>query len=147
MGSNIGTEGAKYLSEALKINKTLTSLYLGRNNIDDIGTKYIFEALKTNKTLTSIHLGWNNFSNEGIKYITETLSANTTLTNLNIASIDNKIDSEEYNMIIERLKTNKTNKEKLKSLQLLCADKLKQSGLADEVKNMICEDVYGQCFN
>ncbi len=47
-------EGAKSLAEVLKVNKTLTSLNLGANNIGYEGVKAVAEVLKVNTTLTSL---------------------------------------------------------------------------------------------
>ena len=85
--NSIGVEGARMVSEALKINYTLTELNLkslfiysflftfnkirmscnkyncklawSENCIEDEGAKMISEALKTNSTLTALNLGNN----------------------------------------------------------------------------------------
>ena len=59
---NIGAEGARALSESLKINTMLTALDLsgerGSNeNIGEEGAIMIIEALKTNSTLTLLNIG------------------------------------------------------------------------------------------
>jgi hypothetical protein len=69
--SQIGDEGVRALAEALKTNKTVTSIYLGRkkcvcfcsidiahagNQIGFEGATALAETLKTNKTLTLIDL-------------------------------------------------------------------------------------------
>lgn len=40
----MNNDGAKYLSEALKKNKTLKSLDIGNNNIDKEGVKIILDS-------------------------------------------------------------------------------------------------------
>ena len=73
--NGIGNEGAKVISEMLKVNKTLASLNLARgeeskeeqkekeedrmtdNEIRADGAKTMSEGLKVNSTLTSINLG------------------------------------------------------------------------------------------
>ena len=73
--NGIGDEGAKAISEMLKVNKTLTTLNLARgeerkedqkekeeermtdNMIGADGAKTMSEGLKVNSTLTSINLG------------------------------------------------------------------------------------------
>ena len=54
--NNIGDEGAKAIGEALKVDTSLTSMYLLHNNIGDEGGKAIGEALKVNTSLTKINL-------------------------------------------------------------------------------------------
>ena len=55
-GNNIGDDGAKSLSESLKVNSTLTTLNLCENNIGDDGAKPLSESLKVNSTLTYLSL-------------------------------------------------------------------------------------------
>ena len=73
--SNIGAEGAKSLSEALKVNTVITTIYLGSNNIGDEGAKSLSEALKVNTVLTTIELWSNNIGKE-LKQINERLKIN-----------------------------------------------------------------------
>ena len=74
--NQIGDEGAKAIGESLKVNTSLTELYLHftrnkqmrssyffdnfiiHNKIEDEGGKAIGEALKTNKSLTSLDLDY-----------------------------------------------------------------------------------------
>ena len=47
MGYNsIGVDGAKAITEALKVNPVLTKLYLYNNNLGDAGEKAVREAVK-----------------------------------------------------------------------------------------------------
>eukprot|EP00871_Galdieria_phlegrea_P004616 jgi/Galph1/5155/GphlegSOOS_G3753.1 len=82
--NNIDTEGAKYLSEALRENTTLTGLNIGWNNIGTEGAKYLSEALRENTTLTILDIDGNNIGTEGAKYLSGALRENTTLTTLDI---------------------------------------------------------------
>ena len=49
--NNIGSDGAKMIADALKINQTLTLLDINENNIGDDGAKQIADALKINYSL------------------------------------------------------------------------------------------------
>ena len=49
--NNIGSAGAKTISEALKINNTLTVVRLAGNKIRDTGAKALIYALTQNSTL------------------------------------------------------------------------------------------------
>jgi hypothetical protein len=55
---NIGDNGAKYLSEALKVNQCLTKLDIDGNNIGADGAKYLAEALQVNCSLVESDLGF-----------------------------------------------------------------------------------------
>ncbi len=46
----------KILSEALTVNHTLTSIDLSNNQFDDTGLEYLFEAFKSNYSLTTVEL-------------------------------------------------------------------------------------------
>jgi hypothetical protein len=65
--NNIGTEGAKVIGEALKVNTLLTYIGLNGNNIGAEGGKAIGEALKVNTSLTEILLQRNNIGDEGAR--------------------------------------------------------------------------------
>jgi hypothetical protein len=100
--NNIDDEGAKILAE----NKTLTSLYIGSNEIGNGGIK----ALAQNKAFTLLDVTNNRFDNEG----TKSLAQSETLVSLNVAG--NKINKEG----IKALAQNKS----LTSLELgNCVDK------------------------
>ena len=81
-----------HISDALKINTTLTKLGLSRTLFVSIGINEIVEFLGTNKTLTSLNLSLNNI--EDFNGIRDALKTNTTLTELNL----------EYNLFTEIVK-------------------------------------------
>ena len=54
---NIGSEGARYISEALKVNFTLKKLVLNSNGLGVEGASIITQALKENKGLKKLSLG------------------------------------------------------------------------------------------
>jgi len=58
---NIGT---MFLSDALKINTTLTTLDLGSSCIGDVDAEFLSSALNTNTTLTSLDLGGNHIGDK-----------------------------------------------------------------------------------
>ena len=55
------------------MNKTLTNLYLRRNDISDTGAACIAEAMKVNKTLTNLDLSVNVISDAGATCIVEAM--------------------------------------------------------------------------
>jgi len=80
----IGNEGARMISESLKINTTLTSLSLWWNDIGAEEARMINESLKINTALTFLNLWYNKIGDEGAMMISESLMNNTTLTELSL---------------------------------------------------------------
>ncbi|KAG0322344.1 hypothetical protein BGZ99_003386 [Dissophora globulifera] len=75
---------AQELSEGLKINSTLTTLHLVRNLIGNNGVQALSEALKINSTLTILKLGDNSIRDNGAQALSEVLRINSTLTILDL---------------------------------------------------------------
>ncbi|CAF1561785.1 unnamed protein product [Didymodactylos carnosus] len=89
---DLSAEGARAVANALKINRTLSRLYISNNNISNEGATSIADALKINETLTELYIGENNISNEGATSIADALKTNKTLTELYIGK--NKVLNE-----------------------------------------------------
>ncbi|CAF1596356.1 unnamed protein product, partial [Didymodactylos carnosus] len=103
-GKLASKEDTMAIAEALKINKTLTELWISQNNISDQGAMAIAEALKINKTLTELWIYENNISYQGAMAIAEALKINKTLTELWISQ--NNISDQGAMAIAEALKIN-----------------------------------------
>ena len=84
-------QGANAVAEFLKFNTTVTTVYLGGNQIGDEGAKAIAESLKVNTTVTEVILGGNQIGDEGAKAIAESLKVNTTVTRVYLSG--NQIDT------------------------------------------------------
>jgi Ran GTPase-activating protein (RanGAP) involved in mRNA processing and transport len=84
----IGTtdEGAKYISEMLKTNKTVRYLLLGWNEITDRGVELLADVLtRQNTTLVSLRVdGHKLVSNKSVNSLVEMLKHNQTLNRLGI---------------------------------------------------------------
>ncbi|KAF9995335.1 hypothetical protein BGZ79_010970 [Entomortierella chlamydospora] len=104
--SLIGDNGAQALSEALKVNSTLTTLSLYNNSVRDNGAQALSEALKTNSTLTTLDLTFNSIGSDGAQALSEALKTNSTLTTLDLTN--NSIGSDGAQALSEALKTNST---------------------------------------
>ena len=78
-GNGIGAEGAKAMSEMLKVNKTLKSLTLNSEE----------EKRKRNKMKEEWMTG-NSIGVDGAKALSEMLKVNNTLTSLNLESEEEK---------------------------------------------------------
>ncbi|XP_056285865.1 NLR family CARD domain-containing protein 3 isoform X2 [Pseudoliparis swirei] len=108
----IGNKGAKALSRALLVNRTLTSLNLRNNNIGSKGAKFLAEALKMNQVLVSINFQNNNIEADGAQALAEVLHCNRKLVSLNLCS--NRLGDRGAVALAEALAVNHT----LLSLQL-----------------------------
>jgi hypothetical protein len=110
IGSN--PDNMKYLSEALKENKSITTLDLCNNstasNPDNM--KWLSEALKENKSITTLNLQWSSIksNSDNMKHFSEALKKNKIITTLYL--YNNSIGSNPDNMkyLSEGLKENKT---------------------------------------
>ena len=131
--NNIGDEGIKELTEALKTNTTLTTLNLQQKNIGDEDIKALAEALKTNTTLTTLNLQQNNIGDEGIEALAEALKTNKTLKTLNLQQ--NNIGDEGVKKLAFIL-FNEFNIT-LKNIDLKFNDKITSNGVFTELKSTI----------
>ena len=87
-------EDVRRLADALKVNTSLTVLYLGNNHIDNEGAASLADALKVNASLTELTLSSNNIGAEGAASLADALKVNASLTTLSLSS--NRIaDSED----------------------------------------------------
>ncbi|KAM6964285.1 NLR family CARD domain-containing protein 3 [Tautogolabrus adspersus] len=117
----ISAKGAKALSRALLVNRTLTSLNLRNNNIGSKGAKFLAEALKMNQVLVSVNFQNNAIEEEGARALAEVLQCNRKLVSLNLQK--NMIGAGGAKRIADALKTNLT----LTNL-ILCSNQLGDKG-------------------
>nr|ALM88587.1 NLRC3-like protein [Lates calcarifer] len=117
----VSNKGAKALSRALLVNRTLTSLNLRNNNIGSKGAKFLAEALKMNQVLVSVNFQNNAIEEEGAQALAEVLQCNRKLVSLNIRK--NTIGAGGAKRIADALKTNRT----LTKL-ILCSNQLGDKG-------------------
>uniref|UniRef100_A0A8C4E7E7 NLR family, CARD domain containing 3 n=1 Tax=Dicentrarchus labrax TaxID=13489 RepID=A0A8C4E7E7_DICLA len=119
--NDISNKGAKALSRALLVNRTLTSLNLRNNNIGSKGAKFLAEALKMNQVLVSVNFQNNAIEEEGAQALAEVLQCNRKLVSLNLQK--NTIGAGGAKRIADALKTNRT----LTKL-ILCSNQLGDKG-------------------
>jgi Ran GTPase-activating protein (RanGAP) involved in mRNA processing and transport len=71
--NDIGDQGAERIADALKRNKSISTIDLGGNNISAKGTSDIASALKENSTITTLEFSYNPIGPAGAKVLAETL--------------------------------------------------------------------------
>lgn len=99
-------EGLGTICGSLQDNNTLTTLILAGNKITDKGSQHIVTFLNNNNSLTHLSLSENHLALEGAKSIISTLEHNTSLTALSLGG--NQIASSSANELVEFLKNNST---------------------------------------
>lgn len=78
-------EQARILSDGLKLNKGVRSIYFYNSAIDDKAFAYICEALKVNRTIEKIDLSKNNLTEQAAILLVDVLKYNTTLTDIRLS--------------------------------------------------------------
>jgi hypothetical protein len=86
---SIGDAGAEAIAKALKVNSSLTDLYLMHNAIGDPGAKAIAKALESNCTLTKMNLCHNAIGDAGAEALAKALDVNRTLKVLHLRGNSN----------------------------------------------------------
>ena len=90
--TSLGAEGVKAISEALKVNKSVTDITLMNSNLGPDGGVAIAEALKVNKTVTTVNLRGNDLGPVGGKAVADALKVNRTVSNIDLSN--NELGSE-----------------------------------------------------
>jgi Ran GTPase-activating protein (RanGAP) involved in mRNA processing and transport len=112
----ISDMGVHALAQVLSINNsTLKCLEIHSNNITDEGAEYLAEMLKTNKTLSLLGLNSNQISDWGVHLLTSAITCyNETIQRLYLASntlitdisLDNFVEMLTYNRSLQALSLN-----------------------------------------
>lgn len=92
--------------DLIRTNKTVKSITMFNNNLDDQNVAQIFDAMRMNTTLTTLDLSNNKITDEGAKTIADFIETNTTLEALSLTH--NNITDKGALMILESLKKNKS---------------------------------------
>lgn len=96
----------KFISDALKINKSLRFLNISETNIDLEGIKEFSISLKINKTLKEIELKNNGITDEGAIYLANALRYNSVLQKMDVT--ENPICNDLMNLINQLITINKS---------------------------------------
>ena len=95
-----------YISDCLKINKSLKEVNMSENMITSNGAKEIATAIRVNTTLEKLDLSCNRISNDGVRFISDGLKNNNSLQELNISRNEITIEGAQY--IAEAIQVNTT---------------------------------------
>ncbi|XP_067041353.1 protein NLRC3-like [Acropora muricata] len=102
--NSIGNEGANSLAQALRVNTSLSSLALAFNSIGNEGANSLAQALRVNTSLSSLKLTWNSIGYEGANSLAQALRLNTSLSSLDLSW--NSIGYEGTNSLAQALRVN-----------------------------------------
>jgi len=106
--------GANFLATALKKKNTgLEILNLPDGNIGDEGARFIAEALKVNKHLKSMNLDWNNINDLGGGFLIKALRENTVIQQLKINSVSENVSNQIKLLLKNRVPETKNEKTEL----------------------------------
>lgn len=86
--NSISYDGSRYISQALKINKTLEELHLKLNKFDDKAGSKFFKDLSLNTGLKFLDLSANSLAHLSARKIAELIQTGTTLRIIQIGSND-----------------------------------------------------------
>jgi Ran GTPase-activating protein (RanGAP) involved in mRNA processing and transport len=105
-GNKIEPAGAQAIAGALEVNTALTELKIANSNIGDVGAQALAGALEKNKTLTKLDLSGNKIGDDGVEALAKALEKNNTLTELNL--IYNEIGDVGAQALAKALEVNTT---------------------------------------
>ncbi|CAK8996797.1 LRR and CARD domains-containing protein 3) (Nucleotide-binding oligomerization domain protein 3) [Durusdinium trenchii] len=74
-----GDDEVKVLVETLKVNRSVSSIYLAQAEITDTGVKAIAEMLMHNNRITRINLDYNKIGDSGVEALAEVLKHNRSI--------------------------------------------------------------------
>ncbi|KAL0240902.1 hypothetical protein GEMRC1_006138 [Eukaryota sp. GEM-RC1] len=103
---NIDHNIAVLLSEALKVNSSVSDINLGCNSVGDQGAMALAETLKVNSSLNTVNLWSNSIGDEGAIAMAEALKTNCSLSDLNLGA--NLIGEPGARALLDALKFNST---------------------------------------
>lgn len=104
-GNGLDCTGLASLGLALKVNSTLKELDISANQIVDVEFSEFASGLASNKSLTSIDMRFNSFSAKAIEQLAIALTTNRNVTRLSLSDIDL---SSGFHHLITMLETNKS---------------------------------------
>jgi hypothetical protein len=107
--NHMADKGVYLLTQVLSENKSaLKTLSLGWNDITDEGANYLAEMLKTNRTLIELWLPWNRISDRGVQLLANALiHHNTSLQRLSL-DLNKLVTDLSVNILVDVLNHNQS---------------------------------------
>jgi len=105
-GNEITSKGIFKLFNSLILtkNKSIISIFVSSNKLDDDCISILGEIIKKNKNIRNINLSFNNISNKGVEILSEYVFGNMSINNLSLYG-NPKITNESYSNIANMLET------------------------------------------
>ncbi|XP_059817361.1 NACHT, LRR and PYD domains-containing protein 3-like isoform X2 [Hypanus sabinus] len=123
---DLTVSGAENLASALKTNRSLMDLYMGRNKLGDSGVKQVFVALRNPECkIQKLGLRDNSLTDSGVEDLVAALSTNPSLTELDLS--ENKLGDSGVKLVSAALRNPECKIQKL----LLYNVGLRDSGAED----------------
>jgi Ran GTPase-activating protein (RanGAP) involved in mRNA processing and transport len=106
--TNITDEGVKHLAQMMKINKTLTDLFLNDNEITDDGVEILTDAIQNhNTTIQSLYLSGNKLLTDiSVDYLVQMIKFNQSLELLRVYDCNLTVKGKERLMASQQSKKN-----------------------------------------
>lgn len=123
-GSTLGNDGAMYLANSLRHNRSVRILNLSLNGINGRGCAVLARALARNRTVTDLDLGSNEVGDAGCGCLSVLIGENCSLRRLRLAS--NAIGADGAALLFLALRTNS----QLQSLDVADNDRIGDVGMA-----------------
>jgi hypothetical protein len=102
---NLNDNHIKIIAEGIKNNRCIIALMLRKNYITSRGAIYLSELLKVNKTIRQLFIGYNKINDKGLASLIKVISTtNKKINHLDISS--NYLKLKDFQVLIEYLKTN-----------------------------------------
>ena len=99
-GCGVGVNGADHIGKMLLYNKSITSVDLNYNNIEDDGVKMLVEHLMSNATLKQLHLMTNDITSIGADYLSKLFTCDACTVN-DIELDNNPLGDEGVDLILQ----------------------------------------------
>lgn len=138
----------KHIAEALKVNKSISELFINKSEISDDAMQYLCEALYVNNKLSELNLLSSTVSERGIKYLSDALKVNGSLTKVDLGS-NKSFTERSARYILEALKMNRMIKAiNLSGNEMIGELKLEIQALLNENKKeiIVAEERVKKCL-
>jgi len=139
----IGFEGCAAIARALRANCSLRSLQLSRNAIGDRGFESIADGLRYNRCVTSVGANQCLVGNAGLQRLLEALEHNVTVTTVKLCynHIGTATVSSSRRERLRRQRSQPLQQFPLKSVENICQSDVDVIGMARSVPDFIINDV------